>query len=293
MFKVGSEIGFQNCRPVESGLVACFRCQLSPTLRQISANMKTLLFLASLFLFALPGLAQRSGSVKIHAHNDYEKPVPLRTALDNRADYIEADIWLLNGKLMVAHDRKDINPARTLDSLYLNPIVRLFTQHKGRISTDRTYSPALVIDIKDKFEEVWPVLQSLLSRHIDTFNPLSNPNGVQIILSGNRPRVELMLDYPLFIQFDGRSTEIYDDETSKRVALISDSFRSYSRWDGTGDIPDEDREKLKRIIRRAHNQKKMIRFWAIPDTPNAWKQLRKLSVDVLNTDNVAECRAAL
>lgn len=272
---------------------ACFHPQLSPTLRQISAYMKSLLFLASLLLTTLTGLAQRSGAVKIHAHNDYEKPVPLQTALDNRVDYIEADVWLVDGKLMVAHERKDINPARTLDSLYLNPIVRLFAQNKGRISSDRTYSPALVIDLKDKFDEVWPVLQARLSKNIDIFNPLSNPTGIQIIISGNRPRVEVMLDYPMFVKFDGRSTEIYDDDTNKRVALISDSFRSYSRWDGNGDIPDADREKLKRIIRRAHDQKKMIRFWAAPDNPNAWKQLRKLGVDVLNTDKVAECRAAL
>lgn len=255
--------------------------------------MKLILILTSFLLSMLPSLAQRSGPVKIHAHNDYEKPVPLQTALDNRADYIEADVWLVDGKLMVAHERKEINPARTLDSLYLNPIVRLFTQNKGRISPDRTYKPALVIDLKDKFDEVWPVLQAQLTKHIDTFNPLSNPNGIQVIISGNRPRIEVMLDYPLFIKFDGRSTEIYDDETSKRVALISDSFLNYSRWDGNGDLPDVDREKLKRIIRRAHDQDKMIRFWAIPDNPNAWKQLRKLGVDVLNTDKVVECRAAL
>lgn len=255
--------------------------------------MKAIIFGLLLLLNTVSGMAQRSGAVKIHAHNDYEKPVPLQTALDNRADFIEADVWLVDGKLMVAHTRNEINPARTLDSLYLSPIVRLFTQHKGRISPDRSYAPALVIDIKDKFEDVWPVLQTALSKHIDFFNPLSNPMGMQVILSGNRPKIEKMFDYPLFVKFDGRSTELYDSETSQRIALISDSFQNYSRWNGTGDLPDEDREKLKRIIRRAHDQNKMIRFWAAPDTPTAWKQLRKLGVDVLNTDKVAECRAAI
>jgi glycerophosphoryl diester phosphodiesterase len=259
------------------------------TLRQISIDMKNRFLWFILALLALPSLAQR-GSVKIHAHNDYEKPAPLFNALEHRADYIEADVWLVNGKLLVAHNRNEVNPARTLDSLYLNPIVRLFEQHKGRISPDRNYRPALVIDVKDKFDEVWPVLQALIGKNIDTFNPLSNPNGVQVIISGNRPKAEKMLDFPLFVQFDGRSTEIYDDETLRRIALISDSFFNYSRWNGTGDLPDADREKLKRIIRRAHDQKKMIRFWATPDAPNAWKQLRKLGVDVLNTDKVAECR---
>ncbi|WP_044129592.1 phosphatidylinositol-specific phospholipase C/glycerophosphodiester phosphodiesterase family protein [Rudanella lutea] len=255
--------------------------------------MKTLLFWCLLLCISPTIWAQRSGSVKIHAHNDYEKPVPLMAALENRADFIEADIWLVDGKLMVAHDRKDINPARTLDSLYLNPIVRLFAQNGGRISSDRTYRPALVIDLKDKFDDIWPVLQARLAQNIDIFNPFSNPNGIQVIISGSRPKVERMIDYPLFVQFDGRPTEIYDDETVRRVALISDSFYNYSRWDGNGDLPDADREKLKRMIRRAHDQNKMIRFWATPDNPNAWKQLRKLGVDVLNTDKVAECRKSL
>jgi alkaline phosphatase len=255
--------------------------------------MKTLLFWCLLLCISPTIWAQRAGSVKIHAHNDYEKPVPLMAALENRADFIEADIWLVDGKLMVAHDRKDINPARTLDSLYLNPIVRLFAQNGGRISSDRTYRPALVIDLKDKFDDIWPVLQARLAQNIDIFNPFSNPNGIQVIISGSRPKVERMIDYPLFVQFDGRPTEIYDDETVRRVALISDSFYNYSRWDGNGDLPDADREKLKRMIRRAHDQNKMIRFWATPDNPNAWKQLRKLGVDVLNTDKVAECRKSL
>ncbi len=255
--------------------------------------MKNILVWVSLLLVSVTTQAQRSGGLKIHAHNDYEKPTPLYSALEHRADYIEADVWLVDGKLLVAHERTKVDPTRTLDSLYLNPIARLFAQHKGRISPDRNYAPALVIDIKDKFEDVWPVLQTALGRNIDLFNPLANPLGVQVIISGNRPRVEKMLDYPMFVQFDGRSTEIYDDETNKRVALISDSFWNYSRWNGTGDLPDADREKLKRIIRRAHDQKKMIRLWAAPDSPDAWKQLRKLGVDVLNTDKVAECRAFL
>ena len=77
------------------------------------------------------------------------------------------------------------------------------------------------------------------------------------------------------------------------MALISDNFRSYARWDGTGEVPDEDKAKLKRIIKRAHQAGCPIRFWNAPDTPNAWKKLYKLGVDIINTDNVAECVTAM
>ncbi len=230
---------------------------------------------------------------RIHAHNDYEKARPLLDAYEQRADYIEADVWLLDGQLVVSHDRKDINPARTLDSLYLKPISRWFAQYNGRVSKDRTYTFSLVIDVKDKAEAVLPVLLTQVQTYLTAFNRRANPLAIQLIISGNRPRPENYFDQSALLQFDGRPSEVYDDETLQRVALISDSFLNYSRWNGTGDLPDADREKLKRIIKRAHQQNKPIRFWAIPDTPDAWKQLRKLGVDIINTDKVAEATQAL
>ena len=225
---------------------------------------------------------------KIHAHNDYAQPRPFVNAYEQRADFIEADVWLRGGKLVVSHDSTTAVNAPTLDSLYLQPIVRLFQQNKDKPSPDRDYTFNLVIDIKDEPAVVLPVLLTLLQQNLPYFNRAANAKAIQVIISGNRPRIPTYFDYPL-LQFDGRPSEVYDEETLRRVALISDNFRSYSRWDGIGDIPDSDRDKLKRVIKRAHNDNKPFRFWAIPDTPNAWKQLKKLGVDVINTDKVAEC----
>ena len=41
-----------------------------------------------------------------HAHNDYEHTHPLADALEQGFCSIEADIHLVNGKLLVAHDLK-------------------------------------------------------------------------------------------------------------------------------------------------------------------------------------------
>lgn len=230
---------------------------------------------------------------QIHAHNDYEKPHPFVDAYQQRADFIEADVFLADGKLVVAHERSQIDTTKTLESLYLKPIVALFAQNKGYVSPRRDYKFSLVIDVKDDFEQVIPKLIDLLQMNLVVFNRGLNPNAVRIVLSGNRPKPAALLDYPAYIFFDGRPSEVYDSETLQRIALISDSFQGYSRWDGTGKLPDADREKLRRVIRRAHDDGKPIRFWAIPDVPNAWKQLRKVGVDVINTDKVAEATAFL
>lgn len=229
---------------------------------------------------------------KIHAHNDYAQPRPFANAYEQRSDFIEADVWLQDGVLVVSHDKPQAG-APTLDSLYLKPIVNLFSQHTDKVSPARDYTFNLVIDVKDSPAEVLPKLITLLQNRLTAFNRSANPKAVQIIISGNRPKIDTYLDYPLLLQFDGRPSEVYDDQTLKRVALISDNFRSYSRWDGTGELPDLDREKLKRVIKRAHSDNKPIRFWSAPDTPNAWKQLKKIGVDIINTDKVTEATAFL
>ena len=228
---------------------------------------------------------------KIHAHNDYEKVHPLTDAYTQRADFIEADVWLQNGQLVVSHEKPQFK-APTLDSLYLKPIAALFSQYNGKPSSDRDYTFNLVIDIKESPADVLPKLLALLQENITSFNRSSNAKAVQVIITGNRPKLETYLDYPL-LQFDGRPSEVYDQETLQKVALISDNFTLYSRWDGNGDISNEDRDKLKRVIKRAHSDNKPFRFWAAPDTPNSWKQLRKVGVDVINTDKVAECAQAM
>lgn len=237
----------------------------------------------------LSGQAQQ-----IFAHNDYQKPQPLTQALAAQADFIEADVFLRNGKLVIAHLPEEADTAtQTVENLYIKPVIALFLKNQGRISPDRRYATTLVFDIKDRMEEVLPKLLPMLENNLAAFSRALSPLAVRVVISGNRPRAEHMLDYPTYLFFDGRPSELYDEETAKRVALISDNFRSYARWDGTGDVPDDDKAKLKRIIKRAHETGCPVRFWNAPDSPDAWKKLRKLGIDIINTDKVAECAAAL
>jgi hypothetical protein len=52
--------------------------------------------------------------VRAHAHNDYEHARPLFDALDRGFCSVEADVYLIDGELLVAHDRKDVKAGRTL-----------------------------------------------------------------------------------------------------------------------------------------------------------------------------------
>ena len=56
-------------------------------------------------VFAWASLAaEPTPLVHAHAHNDYEHKRPLFDALEQGFCSVEADVWLVEGKLLVAHE---------------------------------------------------------------------------------------------------------------------------------------------------------------------------------------------
>ena len=235
-------------------------------------------------MFLLPASNLPAQPPLIHAHNDYQKPEPLVNALRNKAFSIEADVYLVNDSLRVAHDKKELTNAPTLNVLYLKPIIDLFKLHHGRISNDSNYVPLLVIDIKEKGKEVLNKLVIELSKDRSVFDRDINPKAVQVVISGDRGSLPDWITYPSFILFDGRPLENYDNATLQKVAFISDLYINYSF------PPDSIDSRVVRLVQKVHGSKKLLRLWAIPDNPESWTHLRQLGIDIINTDKVAECR---
>src|ERR1044071_3148402 len=77
--------------------------------------------------------AEPTALMRAHAHNDYEHPRPLFDALDQGFGNVEADIYLVNGDLLVAHDPVDLDPSRTLESLYLAPLAARVKANNGSV----------------------------------------------------------------------------------------------------------------------------------------------------------------
>jgi alkaline phosphatase len=238
-------------------------------------------FLACIFFVftCLLSFAQQ----RIHAHNDYEKPEPLINALSYKAFTIEADIYLSGNRILVAHDKKDLPTAKTLDSLYLQPIIKLFKQHKGSISADKNYSPILMVDIKENGDEVITELIKLLSAHRFVFDRSVNKKALQVVISGDRTASSKWSSYPSYILFDGRPYETYDNAALKRVAFISDSYSKYVN-------AKDSATQLKELVKKVHDMGKLLRLWGTPDDPSSWKRFQQLSIDIINTDRVGECR---
>jgi alkaline phosphatase len=237
-------------------------------------------FVYILFIF----ISQSScAQQRIHAHNDYQKPEPLTNALRFKAFTIEADIYLSDNKILVAHDKKELSTAPTLDSLYLQPIIKLFEQHKGTISADKNYSPVLMIDIKENGEAVIAALIKLLSAHRSVFDRSVNKKALQVVISGERTASSKWNSYPSYILFDGRPYETYDDAAMKRIAFVSDSYTKYVN-------ANDSTTQLEELVKKVHDMNKLLRLWGTPDDPASWKRFQQLGIDIINTDKVGECR---
>src|SRR5436190_8469009 len=88
----------------------------------------------TLLLLIVAGCASSANVTPLlhaHAHNDYLHPHPLRDALACGFCSVEADIHLVNGELLVAHDRDKTRPGRTLEKLYLAPLRRRVRDNGG------------------------------------------------------------------------------------------------------------------------------------------------------------------
>jgi alkaline phosphatase len=250
--------------------------------------MKKILFALLLLIGIIPSVRSQYSTLNAHSHNDYENKTPFWLAYNNHFGSIEADIWAVKGELFVAHNEKDILPGLTLDSLYIQPIVKIMRQNKGKPWKDDTSTFQLLIDLKTPVAQTLPLLVEKLEQYPDVFNPQRNKNAVRIVITGNRPEPSEFENYPGFIFFDGNLGKKYDREQLKRIALYSENFRTFSLWNGSGEINEKEKIRLQNAIDSAHYLKKRIRFWNSPDNPVSCNTFMSMGIDFINTDHIVE-----
>lgn len=247
--------------------------------------MKKSVLLVSLLFSVQLVLAQNLSSYKVHSHNDYLQSVPFWKAFGAGANSVEADLFLEEGSLYVAHTRDEINKSRDFERLYLEPIQQSIALDLG---FDEPFQ--LLVDIKS---EAYSTLDTLVNT-LKKYPSIIDAPHISIVISGHRPKPSDYVKYPSYILFDHQSLNpVEDAKALDKIALISLSFKGITDWNGKGRLTAEDLEKVKSTIDKAHVQGKPFRFWATPDSKTAWKALAHLGVDYINTDMPFECRTYL
>ena len=228
----------------------------------------------------------------IHSHNDYRQRLPFYQAYAQQLSSIEADIYITDNddKLLVAHDREELETAPTLDESYIEPIVALYQLNQGRAWRGSDKFFVLLIDLKMPANPTLDRLIKKLQKYPEVFDPKVNPYAVRVVISGSIPEADAFHDFPSVVSFDGAQLD-YTPLQLERIYMISLNFRNYSRWNGEGSINKDELIKLKEIITAAHALGKPIRFWGAPDGPSAWQTFHQLGVDYINTDQPEACAA--
>lgn len=225
---------------------------------------------------------------KLHSHNDYLQVIPFWEAYANEVESIEADVFLMDGELYVAHEKESIIKDRTLASLYLDPIRKAFELNLGG---KRAFQ--LLIDIKTEPYSTLKKLEEVLSTYQDLWDGGESSSQLNIVISGNRPKPEEYDQYPAFILFDYQSVAETTSLPLHKIALISLNFRKLSSWEGKGPMEEKELAAIKNAVDVAHSLNRPIRFWATPDEETAWRTLLHLDVDFINTDKPYEARSWL
>ncbi|MET9429732.1 MULTISPECIES: phosphatidylinositol-specific phospholipase C/glycerophosphodiester phosphodiesterase family protein [unclassified Streptomyces] len=240
---------------------------------------------------------------RAHAHNDYLHRRPLHDALAHGFTSVEADVFLVGGDLLVAHEPAQLDPTRTLRSLYLDPLLARVRANHGTVYAGYRGPVQLLIDIKADGAAAYRALHRQLAPYRRVLSTCAHgtvrPGAVTAVISGDRAaRAPMEAQRVRYAFYDGRPDDLGTTAPASFVPLISANWNQNFTWQGTGPFPDAERARLHALVTAAHRAGQRVRFWATPDRPGPardalWTELLAARVDHLNTDDLAGLAAFL
>jgi hypothetical protein len=240
-------------------------------------------------LSALSPGAEPVPLINAHAHNDYEHKRPLFDALDHGFCSVEADIYLVDGQLLVAHDLSKVQPERTLQALYLDPLRERVKKNGGRVYPGGPEC-TLLIDLKNRWQVIYPALRETITNYTDmltTFGPGgTRTNAVRVIITGFGSKEMFAGETTRYACVDGSLGDLDSGAPADLIPWISGNWTTGFRWRGAGPFPEAEKLKLQTIVTKAHEQGRKVRFWGAPDKPAFWTEMRSDGVDLINTDDL-------
>jgi hypothetical protein len=254
--------------------------------------------------------------VPCHSHNDYWRRIPLFEAIHYGCTSVEADVWLHNRDLHVGHSPAALTSNRTLQSLYIDPLVEILDHQNpttefyragavknGVFDVDANQTLVLLIDVKTDPAEILLLVEHQLSP-LRSKGYLSYSDGkdfikgpITVVASGeatfelivkNSTYRDVFLDAPL-LAFSGASAASQFNKTNSYYA--SGSLFQVAGFPWLGKYSDSQVEKIKARINATHEAGLDVRFWDTPGWPiglrnYVWQLLVQLGEDMLNADDV-------
>ncbi|KAJ5104749.1 hypothetical protein NUU61_002096 [Penicillium alfredii] len=249
--------------------------------------------------------------------DDYWRDEPFYTGLAKGCMSTEADVWLYNDTLYVGHHESALTEDRTLESLYIKPILDILARQNpdspfitlptknGVWDTDPEQTLYFFIDVKtsghETFEAVIKALEPLREKGYLTSvtNGKTVTNGpVTIIATGETP-LEMVTQVPdRDYFFDAPLGELtdkrYADITAAVSPIASTDFEKAVgkvKPDTSPVLTDAQLKSLQSQIAAANERGIGARYWNTPSFPVRkrnliWRALLQEGVMLLNADDL-------
>lgn len=216
---------------------------------------------------------------------------PLDEALDNGFTSVEVDVFPVKGKLLVSHNERDINPEKTIESMYLNKLSARAKAYKGAIYPGSRTTFWVLVDVKRDAKLSYSLFKGILDKY-----PELNPSGkglrskVRFVISGERDYAAIAADKGKWAGIDGRFDDLGKKYSFEQMPWISGDWSDFfSSANQEGNQPKYF-EKLDPMVKAIHAEHRLVRFWGAPDTEAMWQIHWSASVDLINTDHIAKLR---
>jgi hypothetical protein len=119
------------------------------------------------------------------------------------------------------------------------------------------------------------------------------PGAVTIVLTGNAAMKEALVQRaPRRVFRDSNRFSPADPAADGAWTHYSLDWDEWIAWNGRGELPVEESERLSCIVNRAHELGRRVRFYGAPDRPAVWRAWLAYGVDYLNTDELDGMREA-
>jgi len=254
---------------------------------------------------------------RFHSHKDYQQNLPLLTALSYGASSVDADVWEVDGQLLLGDKQSKVTPKRNLKNIYLDQLdwllgdanqVRMGNSTCGVYATAPYLPLQLVIRVLSDGSSGYELLKQTIqpfykAGYLSTYNT-SDPNAglvfgpVTVIAAGNVPVSKVVdgdPDDPIrYIFFDAPLDNIDDPNVNYTTTL---SPIAAAPWGSTIGlrwlIPSLARKKIKYYVDQAHARGIQARFFDTPSIPKwarnkVWQMLLDEGADWLSVNDLCD-----
>jgi hypothetical protein len=260
--------------------------------------------------------------VPCHSHNDYWRHVPLYEALAVGCISVEADIWLTNTgngtDLRVGHNLRSLDSSRTLQSLYINPLISILEHQNAdtNLQASGSVSPVgvfeskpnetviLLLDFKTNGTETWPLVQQQLEPlrqkgWLTYWNATTNaivPGPLLIVGSGDAP-FDLIAGNTTsdnYVFYDAPLADLQDKYNTSNSYYASVSMgKAIGNNLLFGRLSSKQLQTVQTQIKAADSRGLKARYWDTPSWPASrrvyiWESLVNNGAGIINADNLWE-----